>query len=273
MHCGHSQFSISDFGSNVWMEGRESVLEAIFDQQTLEEDAEMLDAETLDEEFCEPVRADQSTKENHDDDDDKTRKQESRSRNWRRKKARKNKKKNNKGGAASNITDINRFVLDTCRHLKEKKSYLVWNAVGVLGASAISDLVKEVDAIQDCGGQMTADAKRYRTSGGILWNILKTREPKAYKEIMARGREFEKQFKRQNISQILKDNKETAVEKTADTSDGVSGKVPESSQLSSGGQESAQVDSHEGRVSVLSRIRAPVTYDDLFEENEDDGRT
>ncbi|GJX79623.1 putative phosphorylated adapter RNA export protein, RNA-binding domain-containing protein [Tanacetum coccineum] len=25
------------------------------------------------------------------------------------------------------------FVLDTCRHLKEKKSYLVWTAVGCLG--------------------------------------------------------------------------------------------------------------------------------------------
>ncbi|GJX68531.1 nodulation receptor kinase [Tanacetum coccineum] len=33
----------------------------------------------------------------------------------------------------SDVTDINRFVLDTCRHLKEKKSYLVWTAVGCLG--------------------------------------------------------------------------------------------------------------------------------------------
>ncbi|GJX21714.1 hypothetical protein Tco_0226159 [Tanacetum coccineum] len=29
--------------------------------------------------------------------------------------------------------DINRFVLDSCRHLKEKKSYLVCAAVGCLG--------------------------------------------------------------------------------------------------------------------------------------------
>lgn len=37
-----------------------------------------------------------------------------------------------------------RFVLDTCKRLKEKKSYLVWTAVGCLGVSALSDLVKEV---------------------------------------------------------------------------------------------------------------------------------
>lgn len=49
----------------------------------------------------------------------------------------------------------------------------------------------QVDAIQSCGGQKTNDGRRYRTGGGILFNILKTREPKAYKEIMARGREFE----------------------------------------------------------------------------------
>lgn len=49
----------------------------------------------------------------------------------------------------------------------------------------------QVDAIQHCGGQKTADGRRFRTGGGILWNILKTREPKAYKEIMSKGREFE----------------------------------------------------------------------------------
>lgn len=38
---------------------------------------------------------------------------------------------------------------------------------------------------------MTADGKRYRNGGGILWNILKNREPKAYKEIMTKGRELE----------------------------------------------------------------------------------
>ncbi|KAJ6815479.1 meiosis-specific protein PAIR2 [Iris pallida] len=39
--------------------------------------------------------------------------------------------------------DLYRFVIDTCRHLREKKSYLVWNSIGSLGVSAVSNLVKE----------------------------------------------------------------------------------------------------------------------------------
>jgi len=49
----------------------------------------------------------------------------------------------------------------------------------------------QVDAIQSCGGQTTVDGSRFRSGGGILWNILKTRDPKAYKQIMTKGREFE----------------------------------------------------------------------------------
>lgn len=38
---------------------------------------------------------------------------------------------------------------------------------------------------------MTADGKRQRTGGGVLWSIIKAREPNAYREIMKRAREFE----------------------------------------------------------------------------------
>lgn len=38
---------------------------------------------------------------------------------------------------------------------------------------------------------MTADGRRLRTGGGILWNIMKTREPMAYKEIMKKAKDFE----------------------------------------------------------------------------------
>lgn len=48
-----------------------------------------------------------------------------------------------------------------------------------------------MDAIQNCGGQKTADGRRFRTGGGILWSILKVRDPNAYKEIMKKGQEFE----------------------------------------------------------------------------------
>ena len=48
-----------------------------------------------------------------------------------------------------------------------------------------------MDAIQACGGQKTVDGRRFRTGGGILWGILKVRDPNAYKEIMKKGNEFE----------------------------------------------------------------------------------
>ena len=49
----------------------------------------------------------------------------------------------------------------------------------------------QVDAIQACGGQKTADGDRFRKGGGILWNILKARDPNAFKDIMKKGKEFE----------------------------------------------------------------------------------
>ncbi|XXG57163.1 hypothetical protein AAC387_Pa03g4391 [Persea americana] len=115
----------------------ESVLEAIYEEETLQYDhlldVEMIDAETLDRDFSQHHLVNESAKAG-----------EYRRRNSRRTKSKKKNKKS--GAAASNITDANRFVVDTCRHLKERKSYLVLNAVGVLGASTVSNLVKEVCA-------------------------------------------------------------------------------------------------------------------------------
>ncbi|PQQ09620.1 uncharacterized protein Pyn_01247 [Prunus yedoensis var. nudiflora] len=59
----------------------------------------------------------------------------------RRGKKKRNRRRNNAPGI--NVTDIDRFVIDTCRRLKEKKSYLVYTAVGCLGVLALNDLVKE----------------------------------------------------------------------------------------------------------------------------------
>lgn len=115
-----------------------------------------------------------------------------RKRRSRRKQRRKNKKKSN------GIHNMNRFVINTCKYLREPKSYLVWEAVKKLGFSAVEELVKQVDVIESRGGQMTADGNRRRTPGGILWNILKSREPEAYKEIMQKGKEFEKQLRKEN---------------------------------------------------------------------------
>lgn len=41
-----------------------------------------------------------------------------------------------------------RFVIETCRQLREKKSYMVYTAVGCLGVSALSDLINEVILLQ-----------------------------------------------------------------------------------------------------------------------------
>lgn len=49
----------------------------------------------------------------------------------------------------------------------------------------------QVDAVQACGGQKTSLGDRFRSGGGILWNILKTRDPSAYKEIMKKGNDFQ----------------------------------------------------------------------------------
>lgn len=48
-----------------------------------------------------------------------------------------------------------------------------------------------MEAIETCGGQETADGRRKRTSGGVLWNIIKARQPAAHREIMKKTKEFE----------------------------------------------------------------------------------
>ncbi|XP_020266901.1 uncharacterized protein LOC109842434, partial [Asparagus officinalis] len=184
-------------------------------------------------------------------------------------KRKKKKKRRRRSGSAPNITDINRFVIDTCKRLKERKSYLVWNAIGCLGVSAFSDLVKEVDAIQRCGGQKTADESRFRTGGGILWNILKTREPKAYKEIMAKGREFEKQLLQPKKRQKTNTNEEAVSPNTSAPDQATEEEVFNGSERISEVQSAPELpDSIKGRVSVHDRVRVPVSYDDLFEEGE-----
>ncbi|OVA13090.1 Phosphorylated adapter RNA export protein [Macleaya cordata] len=250
------------------MEGSENLLEAIYEEENLEDfqDVEMLDSETLEEGECrEKIGFLELTESGGQDN--KIANQDSSSKNRRR---RARKKKNKKSGSGSNITDINRFVLDTCRRLKERKPYLVWNALGCLGVSALSELIKEVDAIQACGGQMTTDGKRCRTGGGILWSIIKTREPKAYKEIMTKGKEFERQFRPQNMRQAHEKSKEPpSSQRTARSSfDPMIDQVSNGSELTPpvNNELKNSITNNGERVSVLNRIRVPVTYDDLVGE-------
>ncbi|KAM3341820.1 hypothetical protein P3S68_026786 [Capsicum galapagoense] len=185
----------------------------------------------------------------------------------RRRKKNKGKNKHKGGSSGPKVTDINRFVLDVGKRLKERKSYLIWTAVGCLGVSALSDLVKEVDAIQNCGGQKTADGRRYRTGGGILWSILKVRDPNAYKEIMTKGKEFEKQFKQAKFKQGPIQNKEASLEGSIQSmGDNV---TASSSDVLLQQDPVEQSNSGAKRAPVHDRIRMPVTYDDLFDEGKD----
>ncbi|XP_022892725.1 uncharacterized protein LOC111407467 isoform X1 [Olea europaea var. sylvestris] len=171
------------------MKGGDSILDTIFEEESIDDaqDVEMHDVEEgeLIEQTTEAELGDSCgtdiDKINHD----------SHNMNPRNKKKKKKKNKRRRCNSGPNVTDIDRFVSDVCKRLRERKSYLVWTAVGCLGVSALSDLVKEVDAIQACGGQKTADGRRFRSGGGILWSIIKMRDPNAYKEIMKKGREFE----------------------------------------------------------------------------------
>ncbi|KAK7260811.1 hypothetical protein RIF29_27109 [Crotalaria pallida] len=118
-----------------------------------------------------------------------------------------------------------------------------------------------VDAIQACGGQQTADGKRFRTGGGVLWNIIKVREPLADKEIMKKAKEFEKQFRHPNV-------KQAPVQKKEDSSPGmmtftfVGRHVPDSLPEYQKQDQHEPSGSEEKRVSVHERLRIPVSYED-----------
>ncbi|KMT17973.1 hypothetical protein BVRB_2g033190 [Beta vulgaris subsp. vulgaris] len=177
--------------------------------------------------------------------------------NMNNKKRRKKKNKRKKGIPISDdVVDMDRFVMGVCKQLREQKSYLVYTAVGILGVSAIKDLVKEVHAVQACGGQKTSLGDRCRTGGGVLWNILKARDPNAYKEIMKKGREFEKEFRRASMQPHGASGAITS-KRTANTSNDVEIKTPAPEQSAQPSTE------EEKRTSVHYRIRVPVTYDDL----------
>ncbi|XP_021894213.1 uncharacterized protein LOC110811896 isoform X2 [Carica papaya] len=121
------------------MEEGESIIQAIYEEDDFEdvEDVEMFDVEEGE------IVGEKSPEVGKGGANDVSiGNQGSQSKN-RRRRANKKKNKKKRSGSAP-VTDINRFVLETCRRLKEKKSYMVYAAVGCLGISALSDLVSEV---------------------------------------------------------------------------------------------------------------------------------
>ncbi|XP_057799812.1 uncharacterized protein LOC131015430 [Salvia miltiorrhiza] len=247
------------------MEGQESLLDTLFDEENLEDgqDVEMLDVEEG--EFVElnpRTRAGESSND-HDIQENK----ESNKPSSKQKKRKKKNKRKRGGNVGPNVTDINRFVLDACKRLRETKSYLMYTAVGCLGVAALSDLIKEVDAIQACGGQKTSDGSRFRKGGGILWNIIKARDPNAYKEIMRQGREFEKQFKQQKQEPAAQHAETPPANAPLDASQNKKGNP--SGNLELGPHDQSQRDAVQTRASVHERIRMPVIYDDCLFGGED----
>ncbi|XP_057477279.1 uncharacterized protein LOC130764982 isoform X3 [Actinidia eriantha] len=250
------------------MERGESILDAICDEDNFED---VQDVEMMDIEEGELVGHDSETELGKNVGGDiHAVNQESGSKNKKKQNKKKRKNRRKKGSSGPNVIDIDRFVLDVCRHLKEKKTYLVYTAVGRLGVSALSDLVKEVDAIQACGGQKTADGRRLRFGGGILWSVLKTRDPNAYEEIMRKGKEFEKQFRQQNVRQHPMQNKEASPRRTGPTSTNQTAAIASDSSPRAPDVENQVEQSNDEakRVSVHDRIRVPVTYDDLLGEED-----
>ncbi|KAH6756328.1 hypothetical protein C2S51_038914, partial [Perilla frutescens var. frutescens] len=118
-----------------------------------------------------------------------------------------------------------------------------------------------VDAIQACGGQKTADGRRSRNGGGILWNIIKTRDPNAYKEIMRKGKEFEKQFKQQKQDPVQ--HTETSCRSVSLDADQVDGNPLDDLKLPPHDQSQHDISTAgQKRAPVHDRIRMPVIYDD-----------
>ncbi|KAI3830478.1 hypothetical protein MKW98_030641 [Papaver atlanticum] len=188
------------------MEASENLLKVIYEDESLEnyQDSDMLDSETLEEgqrriqigRECTGKIGDLGlTEMGSRGDVTVNQASNNKTRNRRAKKKNKNKKTSH----VPAIKNMNKFVIGTCKHSKERTTYLVWNAVGIL-----------VDAIRACGGQMTADGNRPRCGGAILWSILKKRDPHACKEKMAKGKEIERQFEQQVAKELIPSLQKTA---------------------------------------------------------------
>ncbi|MED6208388.1 hypothetical protein PIB30_044503 [Stylosanthes scabra] len=253
------------------MEGEDNILDDILEDDILndDDDVEMVDFEEG--ELVASVAVQNGFGGGGDADETMKKSSDENKNNMHRakKKNKKNKKRKRQGFGAAGF-NIDRFVIDTCRRLKEKKSYMVYTAIGCLGVSALSELIKEVDAIQACGGQETADGKRLRTGGGVLWGIIKDREPQAYKEIMKKASEFEKQFRQPNVKkQPPLQKKEESSEGTAITVAGEhqgnasDNNLPASSQMKDQHEPPCSEEKEkEKRIPVHERLRIPVSYDD-----------
>ncbi|XP_074267958.1 uncharacterized protein LOC141591503 [Silene latifolia] len=112
------------------------------------------------------------------------------SRKQKTKKRKTKKKKKNRGIGKKFCFTIDKYVLEVCRELDEKKLFMVYNAVVILGLPAFQSLVERVRKIQADGGQKTYAGERLKKGGGILWSLLRKENNFAYRVLAERERQL-----------------------------------------------------------------------------------
>ncbi|KAH9622283.1 hypothetical protein KSS87_009929, partial [Heliosperma pusillum] len=102
----------------------------------------------------------------------------------RNKKKNRRLKKKKKMGRRIAKFNVNSYVLEVCKQIKEKNLFLVYATIDLIGKCAFEQLIDQVRAIQASGGQQTYAGDRHKTGGGILWSLLKRQNQVAYREVM-----------------------------------------------------------------------------------------
>ncbi|KAL2346536.1 hypothetical protein Fmac_000536 [Flemingia macrophylla] len=251
------------------MEDGDNILDAIYEGDSLDDvddDVDMVDVEEG--ELVEPDSQNGLGQSSAGDVNEAN--QEPQSKN-RKRRANKKKNKKKRKGLGSNAMDIDRFVLDTCGGIKEKKSYMVYAAVGCLGISALSDLVKEVlkplrsRAVKSKRHVSTVTRSHLGFRHGTIDDLIhlaSTPTPNATK-IMKKAKEFEKQFRQPNVKQRPVLKKEDSSGVPFSYSGRENGNDSDSGVLASQIPNQHEPATSEVRpISVRDRLRVPVSYDD-----------
>ena len=106
---------------------------------------------------------------------------------------------------------IRRFIREVCQKLNEPKHNLMARVLEQTGKIFILDLMAQVEAVEDKGGQFVADGTRRRTRGGVFLNLLKAQVTKEqWDKIFEEEKEAQK--RRKAMKRRLRYNGEAARE-------------------------------------------------------------
>jgi len=91
-------------------------------------------------------------------------------------------------------SDVSRLARELAQALDEPKVRLIARAIDALGETTCRAYAEEAVALQENGGEWTANGERKRTTGGIFWSILRARTAKdTFDDIFAEERERQKE--------------------------------------------------------------------------------